>query len=85
MEIDLGTEVVINVKMGEEVYPLREPTLSDMEIMADVDKKDVKASNKALKDFICALGMPEDVVDSLGFLRLKKLSEGLTSSFTEKK
>ena len=85
MEIDLGKELVIKVIVGEKKYELREPTLDDMEIMASVDQGDVKASNRALQDFIVGLGMPEDVVKSLGFMRLKKLAEGLTSSFSEGK
>lgn len=83
MEIDLGSEVVIKVKVGSEVYELREPTLDDIEKMSDIDKEDVKASNKALQDFIIGLGMPKDVVKSLGFLRMNKLAKGLTSSFSE--
>ncbi len=85
MEIDLGNEIIIKVKMGAEVYELREPTVSDIEKMAMVEEGDVKASNRALQDFIIGLGMPEQVVESLGFMRMKKLAEGLTSSFSEKK
>lgn len=85
MEIDLGKEIVIKVKMGAEVYELREPTLDDIERMTAVDKDDVKASNKALQEFIIGLGMPEDVVKSLGFMRMTKLAKGLTSSFSEGK
>lgn len=85
MEIDLGNEIVIKVKMGKKTYELREPTLNDIEKMSDVDKEDVKASNKALQDFIISLGMPEDVVESLGFMRMQKLAQGLTSSFSEGK
>lgn len=85
MEIDLGKELVIKVKVGDDCYELREPTLDDMEKMADVDQSDLKSSNRALQTFIIGLGMPEEVVKSLGFLRLKKLAEGLTSSFSEGK
>ena len=82
-EIDLGSEVIINVKMGDKVYALREPTLDDIESMSNVDSGDTKAANKMLQDFVIGLGMPEDVVKSLGIIRLKKLSEGLTNSFSD--
>ena len=85
MEIDLGKEVVIKVTVGGEMYELHEPTVDDIEVMMDVDKDDIKSSNRALQKFIVGLGMPEEVVTSLGFSKLKKLAEGLTSSFSEKK
>jgi len=84
MEIDLGAEIVIKVKMGAKSYELREPTLDDIEKMADKGKDD-KSANRALQDFIIDLGMPEDVARSLGVMKLKTLAEGLTSSFSEKK
>ena len=85
MEIDLGKAIVINVKLNGKVYELREPTIDDVEKMSDIDKEDGRAANRALQQFAIDLGMPEDVVKSLGILKLKALAEGLTGSFSEKK
>lgn len=78
--IDLGEEVKINVKVGGQSYELREPTQADLERLQ-------KAGDdpEVFNDFVSALGMPRDVVEGLGVIRLKKLADGLTGALTEKK
>lgn len=85
MEIDLGQEIVITVRLGAKTYKLREPTLNDVEAMTKVDDNDPMSANRALQDFIVKLGMPKEVVQNLGIMKLKDLANGLTGSFSEKK
>lgn len=85
MEIDLGQEIVIKVKLGDKCYELREPTVADIESLQHKTSEDETSAARSLQDFVVALGMPREVVESLGFLKLQKLSDGLTNTFSEKK
>ncbi len=85
MELDLGKEVIIKVKIGSETYELREPTIDDVEIMGAAKDMDPKEANQALQRFIIELGMPEEVTQRLSLSKTKKLVEGLTSTFSEGK
>ncbi len=82
MEIDLGNEVVFKVKLNGEVYSLREPTVKDIRVL---NQKGEDKSDESVIDFIVSLGMPQKIADNLGLMKLKKLSEGLVSTFQEKK
>ena len=79
MRIDLGEEIIFEVVMGSEVYKLREPKLSE------VKKFHSASSDDAFVDFIVELGMPRDVAEGLGVLKLKKLADGITGAISEKK
>lgn len=85
MEIDLGDEVKITVKISGKNYVLREPTMDDVNMMSKIDKADPVGANTVFKKFVIGLGMPEDVVNALGVLRLKRLTEGLTGALDVKK
>lgn len=78
-EIDLGEEVKIKVKIGAESYILREPTQDDLEILNNQD------NNKAFFDFIINLGLPRNVTEGLGVIRLKRLADKLTEELSAKK
>lgn len=80
MDIDLGEEVIFKVKLGAKSYELREPTLKDVKAM-----QKSKDQEGAFVDLIVNLGLPKDVADNLGMLKLKKLSEGLMAPLQEKK
>ena len=84
MEIDLGTEAVINVKIGSTIYKLHEPTVDDIEVFQS-KVKDKDKSLHSFVNFLIKLGMPEEVARSLGVLRLKKLADGLVGGLSEKK
>lgn len=82
MEIDLGPEIVITIKMGNDSYELREPTVDDVEAMTKAEDGE---TNKALIALLIDLGLPKDVANSLGIIRLKRLSDGLMKGFESKK
>ena len=85
MQIDLGPKTVYKVTMGENSYSLREPTGHDVKAF-EKSLKDKKVSElDAFESFIVGLGMREDVAQNLGVTQLKKLSDGLTGGFAEKK
>lgn len=84
MLIDLGDEVVFKVKVGEQTYDLKEPNESQIMALAENDGDDNESFAK-LKGFMVELGMPADVVSSLGVFRLKKFIEALTGELSEKK
>jgi len=83
MEIDLGKEVVFNVKLGSENYPLVEPTVEHVKAY----QKDMKEGEEidAFMSLICNLGMPKDVCSKLSVTQLKKLADGLLGGLDEKK
>lgn len=82
MEIDLGEDVVFKVKLSGKIYELREPTVKDVKVLQTAGEGD---SDEAILDFIISLGMPKDVANNLGLMKLQKLSKGLVSTFDEKK
>lgn len=83
MEIDLGSEIQFNVKCGSRSWVLREPTFKDVKDFRDASTEDNQET--AFLDFLSKLGMPKDDAESLGVLKLKKLTEYLISNFDEKK
>lgn len=82
MEIDLGEEIIFKVKLSGNVYELREPTVRDVKILQKAGEEE---SDQAVLDFIISLGMPEEIANNLGLMKLQKLSKGLVSTFEEKK
>lgn len=83
MEIDLGQDIVFNVKMGAKSYELSEPTVRDINEL----QKSLEGGGEELELFISLLeklGLPEDVSNSLGVLRMKKLVDGIMGGISEK-
>ena len=85
MEIDLGNEVVITVKINGESYKLREPRMDDVAKITDSENTDPSKVGAAFTDFVVGLGLPEEIANSLGIIRTRKLAEGLTGTLAEKK
>lgn len=82
-EIDLGSEIQINVKYGGKEYSMREPTVAEIEKFRT--KEEEKAGADALLDFLDTLGMPKDVVSQMGMSKAKKLVDDLMDLVTKKK
>ena len=86
MEIDLGTEVSIKVKVNGDEYMLREPNFDDLDKMnKTMEGLDDNHKHRGFEELVIDLGMPKDVVKTLGVIRIKKLSEGLLGALSEKK
>jgi len=85
MLIDLGDEVIFQVKIGEKTYDLKEPTESQIMALAENEEADENKGFEKLKAFMIELDMPEDVVKSLGVFRLKKFVTSLTKEMSEGK
>jgi len=83
VDIDLGGEIVFNVKLGDKSYQLREPTLKDVKSFKI--STDGENAEDAFIDLVVGLGMPREVAEGLGITKLKKLSESLITGFDEKK
>lgn len=81
MDIDLGEELTFNVKVGSNSYILREPTYKDVKALQGSDVEE----DVAFINLVVGLGMPEDVAENLGVLKLKKLADGIMAPFSEKK
>lgn len=83
MDIDLGSEVIFNIKLGDKVYPLTEPTVNHVkQFQVMLEKSD---EVDAFMYLIQELGMPADVCEKLSVSQMKKLSEGLLGGMSEKK
>ena len=80
MDIDLGNEIIFNVKLNGQSYKLREPTYKDIKKL-NADKDNEEASI----DLLCDLGLPKEVADGMGVLQLTKLIKTITGSLEEKK
>jgi hypothetical protein len=76
--IDLGDEVKLDVRYKGQVYAVREPTVSEIESLESGDKMNVT-------DFLVQLGMPRDVVLTMGVSKARALIEGITEVVTKKK
>jgi hypothetical protein len=83
-EIDLGKEVIFNVKLGEKEFKLTEPTVLQIEKFRkgiDENKDNVVEHSMNL---IVELGMPKEVVESLGATKLNLLLTGLMDGLEKK-
>lgn len=86
MDIDIGSEVVIKVKMGDKTHQLREPLFEDVDkLNAEVKKTPEDNQILCFRDFIIDLGFPATEAKKLGIFRLRKLVDGLVGAFKEKK
>lgn len=83
MDIDLGQEVVFNVKLGGQEYRLAEPSVSHVKKFQDKLKDNDEIS--AFLFLIEELGLPKDVCGKLSVTQIKKLSEGIMGGISEKK
>lgn len=84
MNIDLGDEVVFNVVHNGAEYQLREPLLKEVKEFQK-QANDDNDDGDAFVDFVVKLGMPREVAENLGVIKLRKLADGLTGAITEKK
>lgn len=80
--IDLGDDVKFEVKLKGETYHLREPSVAELRVFKDASDD---ASVDALSDLLAKLGMPQEVVQSLGVSKAKALIEGLLDLVNKKK
>lgn len=76
--IDLGSDVVFSVKVGDKTFELREPTVAEIESFKDGDKDGVF-------NLLATLGMPVEVSKNLPVSKMKKLVDGLVAGMSEKK
>ena len=85
--IDLGSSAVFEVVVDGKKFTLREPMVEEVKDLSkkQEDLKDEMESSVLLTDFIVSLGMPKDVMDSLGIIRLKLLVDGIMGGLAEKK
>ena len=84
--IDLGSSAVFKVLVNGREIELREPLTKELKEMASKMKEvGDENSDQVFVDFVVKLGMPKDVADSLGAIRLKKMSEGILGGLSEKK
>jgi hypothetical protein len=82
MRIDLGDATKIEVVFGGNTYPMREPTVKDI---AKFQANGETNSTESFIDFVVGLGLPKDIAESMGVMKLKKLADGLLSEMQEKK
>lgn len=76
MDIDLGGAVKANVKIGEQSYQMRLPTVLE----AEAFQEKMKDEDKQLRLFVSLvvkLGLPEEVATKLDVHQFQILSEGL--------
>lgn len=77
--IDLGDDdVKFTVKYKGQEYNLREPLVSEVESLKDGDKLNAP-------EFLGQLGMPSEVVSSMGISKARALIDGLMELVTKKK
>lgn len=87
IDIDLGeSDKAIKISMnGKDVY-LSDPSKGQIESLGKaMDEAEPDKADEIFKGFMVKLGFPEDVYDSLGVLRTKKLAEGFMDGLTGKK
>lgn len=82
-EIDLGDEVKINVKYAGKEYPLREPTVEEIEAFKG-DGSDANAGESVV-GLLAKIGMPVDVLKKMGMSKARQLVDGLMDLVTKKK
>ena len=87
MEIDLGEDVFFNIKLNGKVYKLLEPTVDHLrKYQKNIKiKKDGDEELDSFMSLLVDIGLPEDVSKSLGFSKLKKLSDGIVGGLDIKK
>jgi len=83
MDIDLGEELVFNVRLGDKVYKMSEPTVQRLE--AYREKQSGNESMLPAIELLVDLGLPKQVGETMGVTKLTKLIEGITGALTEKK
>lgn len=84
--IDLGVETTIEVKFGGQTYSLREPKFKDVEkLQKDSEGKEQGEAKEVFMTFLADLGMPKKVLEEMGIITMKKLSDGLMGAFEGKK
>ena len=83
MDIDLGEELVFNVRLGDKVYKMSEPTVHRLE--AYREKQSGNESMLPAIELLVDLGLPKQVGETMGVTKLTKLIEGITGALTEKK
>lgn len=84
MDIDLGQEVVYNVKLGDKKFTLSEPTVKEMQTLF-LSLKDGASEVDEFLSLLVKLGLPEDDANSLGLNKMKKLVDCIMGVGPEKK
>ena len=84
MDIDLGQDVVFNVKLNDKEYKLREPSALEVEKYQVELKKDEDSATTLLISFVSSLGMDKDVASAMGIRKLTKLMQGIIGVMNEK-
>ena len=86
MLVDLGDDVIFQVKIGEQTYDLKEPNESQILALAeDEEEGDTDNTFKKLNTFMVDLGLPKEVVESLGVFRKKKFVSALMGELSKGK
>ncbi len=84
-EIDLGDELVINVKYAGQEYKLREPRVDEIDkFRARADAKEGDSMD-ALVMLMTELGMPKEVIMKMGMSKVRDLIDWLMATLTKKK
>lgn len=85
MDINLGDDIIFKVSLNGESYELREPTVKEMsEFKSNLDASEDKGLDEMIS-LLVRIGMPSEVVNSLGIQKMNKLVEGILGGVTEKK
>ena len=84
MDLDLGSNAKVNVKVNGGAHKMRVPTVRESQwYQKEISKKGSDAFDTLLS-FIVKLGMPMDAAEELDLIQIRKLSEGLLA-VSEKK
>jgi hypothetical protein len=78
--IDLGADIVFEVKYGGQVYSVKEPNVKQIQKLQDSD-----GSQHAVIDLLNDLGMPRAVSETMPVSKVMALVNGLSRVLSEKK
>jgi hypothetical protein len=84
MDLDLGSNVQVNVKVMGGEYKMRVPTVKEAREFQKKSEDKKADQTEVLLDLLSDLGMPKEVAESLDVVQIRKLSDGLLS-VSEKK
>lgn len=82
LKIELGEEIKVDVAYKGKTYVLREPTVDEVESISDNNQSGDKLR---ISEFLVKLGLPSEVVKSMGASKASTLIERLMDLITKKK
>lgn len=83
-DLQVSVAKTYKVKVGDEVFDVREPAMGEIEHYSDISSLDAKAQVKSSKEFISSLGLPIDVIDKLPISAFEQLVEFILSKSKKK-